>query len=548
MKTVIKSLIAVTISCFALCGRAYDFWADGIAYDYNDVVGTVSVANNPEVPYQGDVVIPATVINNGKSYMVTAIGESAFEDCTQLTGVELPSSIVTISSNAFLGCTGLTSVDIPESVTSIGGSAFCRCTGLASINLSNTVTYIGGYAFADCTALTYVSIPASVATIEFCAFENCAALTDIVVDENNPYYDSRNNCNAIIETASNTLVVGCVKSVIPASVTAIGRNAFSVCKTLKSITIPGAVTSIGIGAFSGCSGLTTVVLPASVSFIGSSAFSSCTGLRSINIPASVTAIGESLFSGCSSLTSITIPYGVTLIDNVAFSGCSGLKSVEIPNSVTRIGGNAFNGCTGMTTLSIGNSVTEIGWMAFYGCSSLKSITIPNTVTEVGYNAFDRCSSLTSVTLYGFGAWNKSIMYLFDVDTLNIGSGISSLGKLWISSSAINCYAVVPPGCVAGTFLNYDAELHVPIGSEAAYRNAEYWKNFANIYDDLMTTAIVEGDVNGDNMVDIDDVNALISIMLGFNEADRYVGISHFYDDGVVDIDDVNAVINIMLGL
>ena len=185
----------------------------------------------------------------------------------------------------------LTAVNIPESVdynsetysvTSIGDYAFYSCTGLKSITIPNCVTSIGEY-----------------------AFEGCSGLTSMVVASENTKYDSRENCNAIIETSSNTLIAGCKSTIIPNSVTSIGEYAFEFCTGLTSIEIPNSVTSIGEWAFAGCYGLTSVTIGNSVTSIGSGAFYHCTGLTSVTIGNSVTSIGLSAFESCSGLTSIT---------------------------------------------------------------------------------------------------------------------------------------------------------------------------------------------------------------------------------------------------
>ena len=191
---------------------------------------------------------------------VTSIGYEAFRDCTGLTSITIPNSVTSIGDGAFDGCTGLTSVTISNSVTSIGGSAFSGCTGLTSITIPNSVTSIGEYAFYDCTGLTSITIPNSVTSIGFGAFAWCTGLTSIVVENGNKVYDSRNNCNAIIKTSTNTLVQGCKTTIIPNSVTSIGFVAFAWCTGLTSITIPNSVTSIGEAAFRDCTGLTSVLI------------------------------------------------------------------------------------------------------------------------------------------------------------------------------------------------------------------------------------------------------------------------------------------------
>ena len=242
-------------------------------------------------------------------------------------------------------------------------------------------------------------------------------MTSVVVDNNNSTYDSRNNCNAIIETATNTLIAGCKKSIIPSSVTSIGSNAFYGCTGLTSIEIPNSVTSIGSNAFSGCTGLTSIEIPNSVTSIGYDAFYGCTGLTSIEIPNSVTSIGYDAFYGCTglpiednlryadtylvgatdkSLSTYMIKPGTRWIGSGAFSGCTGLTSVEIPNSVTSIGSNAFSWCPKLTSVEIPNSVKSIGESAFIGCTGLTSLLMPDSVAEFGRNVYGADTNLVSL--------------------------------------------------------------------------------------------------------------------------------------------------------
>ncbi|SFW26109.1 Leucine rich repeat-containing protein, partial [Prevotellaceae bacterium HUN156] len=172
-------------------------------------------------------------------------------------------------------------------------------------NIQYSVTSIGDEAFLGCSRLTSVTIGNSVTSIGEDAFLGCYGLTSISVENGNTVYDSRNDCKAIIETESNTLILGCANTIIPNSVTSIGEGAFSDCSGLTSVTIPNSVTSIGNGAFSYCSGLTSITIPNSVTSIGRYAFRNCSGLTSITIGNSVTGIGDHAFLGCSCLTSIT---------------------------------------------------------------------------------------------------------------------------------------------------------------------------------------------------------------------------------------------------
>ena len=289
------------------------------------------------------------------------------------------------------------------------------------VYVSDKVSHIREEGFRDCTDIWSINIPSSVKNIGKNVFIGCENLNLINISPENPIYDSRDSCNAIIEKETNTLIAGCKETIIPKTVTKIGPSAFENCTNLYKISIPESVTSIEDYAFKGCTGLESISIPESVTSIGYSAFEGCTNLKTITIsksisridtcafkdcealesivlPRSLKKIEPNTFERCKSLTSVTIPSFVTRIGSSAFNGCSGLTSVTIPNSVTSIGESAFEGCSALTSVTIGNSVTSIGDNAFERCISLTSVTIPNSVTSIGDNAFERCTSLTSVTI------------------------------------------------------------------------------------------------------------------------------------------------------
>ena len=310
---------------------------------------------------------------------VTRIGNYAFYYSTGLTSITLPESIEYINIYAFQGCSGLQRVSLSYSVL-CESTAFSGCSGITDVFFSKKTRYISGN--------TFTSSP---------------NIQNITVDDKNPFYDSRGNCNAIIETSTNKMVFGGCDTVIPNSVTSIGQYAFQNRTGLTSITIPNSVTSIGQSAFYYCSGLTSITIPNSVTSIGQYAFQNCTGLTSITIPDSVTSIGYGAFNSCSGLTSVTIGSGVTSIGENAFRDCTGLTSIIIPDSVTSIWQGAFYGCSGLTSATIGNSVTSIGYQAFYNCTGLTSVTIGNGVTSIGQQSFRNCSGLTSITCSAMSA-------------------------------------------------------------------------------------------------------------------------------------------------
>ena len=360
---------------------------------------------------------------------VTSIGKYAFQG-SGLVGITIPYGVASIEDGSFRGCGSLSSITISDSVTSIGYGVFESCKSLTNVKLSARLASIGGYAFSGCSSLTDITIPASVSSIGRGAFNGCSSISSIRVAVGNTVYDSRNNCNAIIETQTNTLILGCKNTVIQNTVESIGRFAFSEAG-LVTITIPGNVKTIGEYAFYGCKGLTGVTISTGTTSIEQYAFLFCSSLASISLPDSMTSIGDNAFMNCSSLTSIVIPSRVTSIGGGAFSGCSSLSDVSvnaensvydsrrncnaiietqsntlifgcqstvIPNGVTSIGSSAFSGCTGLTSIEFPDSITSIASYAFSQCSNLAFVSIPNSVTNIGESAFSSCYALTSVVI------------------------------------------------------------------------------------------------------------------------------------------------------
>lgn len=228
---------------------------------------------------------------------VTAIEDNTFTDCFSLSLVVLPNSLTGIGSNTFHNCP-FSTIDIPNSVTSIGESAFSSCSNLSSINLPNSLIAISDNVFNSCTNLVSIYIPVSVNDICVNAFYGCSNLNSITVDSGNNTYDSRDNCNAIIRTSDNTLVLGCKKTVIPDGIISIGDQAFNYCTDLRAITLPNSVTTIGNGAFYNCKFLNEVVMGSEVKSLGNYVFSGCMSLNDIYCYAQeAPATGYDLFTG-----------------------------------------------------------------------------------------------------------------------------------------------------------------------------------------------------------------------------------------------------------
>lgn len=297
---------------------------------------------------------------------VNSIGGEAFMECEALSSIAIPNSVTMIGNNAFNNCCNLTSITIPNSVSRIEPGVFGGCKALSSIIIPESVNYIGKGAFGGCESLSSVTIPNNVASIDPYAFSGCTNLNSISVSEGNTRYDSRNNCNAIIETSSATIIQGCINTKIPESIISIGEGAFSECDKLTSIIIPNSVTNIG-----------------------ENAFANCKGLSSINIPNSICEIGNLAFMECENLNSVTISNGVNSIGEQAFVGCKKLSSIIIPQSVLSIGEGAFNYCTGLTSVIIQNPYLSFDYEnVFIGCDNLQPQNIVFNDTNAQYYESD----------------------------------------------------------------------------------------------------------------------------------------------------------------
>jgi hypothetical protein len=460
MKKLLLIFIALLLSIVTYAEKVE---INGVYYNLISKLKEADVTKKNNGYYEGDIVIPASVMYNGIEYNVIKIEEEAFSDCKNLTSISIPKTITEMGKSAFWGCSKLTVVCI-EDVAS-----WCNIT------FNHTAGYSTNY-----------SNPLSIARH---LYMNGTEIRDLV---------------------------------IPDGVTIIKEEVFSDYDGLESVIIPNSVISIEYGAFSFCDGLTSINIPNSVVSIGVGAFENCSKLMFVNIPNSVTSIGAASFWACSNLTSVNIPNSVTIIENQTFGYCSKLASITIPNSITKVEWNAFYNCSSLTDiyisdisswcnisfdnpidhahhlylgdneikdLSIPNSVTGIGNYAFSNCSGLTSVTISNNVASIGTSAFSGCSSLTSVT---------------------IGSGLEEIKEQAFASCVdlmgVYCYSESVPiannNSFEGSYIEY-ATLYVPASSIDSYTNTEPWKNFKNIiplgnYYDFTINVGNNGKVNYDS--------------------------------------------------
>lgn len=264
-------------------------------------------------------------------------------------------------------------------------------------------------------------------TASGCFMGNQTTLTSITVDANNTKYDSRNNCNAIIEKGSNSLILGCKNTTIPDGISSIGKYAFERCNGLISITIPASVTSLQEGAFFSA-GLTSISLPSALKRIEFNALA-YNNIASITIPASVEYIEQSTLRACSNLTQITVEADNTIYDSR--NNCNAI--IETATNTL------IQGCN---TATIPTSVTAIGNQAFQECYGLASITIPASVSSIADLAFSYCYNLTSVSV--------------EAKTPFVIAG--------------NTFTNIPESAV----------LYVPATSIEAYKSTSPWNNFKNI--------------------------------------------------------------------
>lgn len=284
--------------------------------------------------------------------------------------------IVAVGTDAFAGCSKLTEVKLPEGILTFGFDAFAACYALEKIRIPSTVTdlYDEGWNI----------------------FKNCRSLKIMEVAEGNQFYDSRNNCNAIIKKAGNVLVAGCANTVIPEDVEEIGSHAFCGQTALTEIYIPHSVKTLGENAFISTS-LTSINL-SGVKTIGWGVFQNCRELTDVSLGDELESIGEIAFYACP-IKKINFPNTLRSIGNRAFQSCTAIEEVVFPRSLTYLGAEAFSYCEGLKEIIIPSTLDTIRGQTFEYCKNVERVTIGKNVSFIGTGAFSGCDNLTEIVSY-----------------------------------------------------------------------------------------------------------------------------------------------------
>lgn len=293
----------------------------------------------PKVDYSKPLHIPSHVTHDGKDYNVESISRYAFQGVTEVRSIIIDEGVEDINSYAFDCCVNLESIYIPASVWGIGGALFGSCYNL----------------------------------------------TSVVINPNNERYDSRDNCNAIIDSDMDELRAGCSSTKIPSSVKFIGSHAFYHCYTLEDIIIPEGIETIDEAAFFGCSSLKTISLPESLVELNNTVFNGCNSLTSIYIPKNVSKIDDcNIFAGCNSLKSIVVDDANPYYDSR--SNCNGIvrKSDSALIATCR-------------TTTIGNDIKVLEDCCFYG-TIIHKLIIPSSINRISNYAFMQSDEIDEIIL------------------------------------------------------------------------------------------------------------------------------------------------------
>ena len=423
-----KSITLMSLMAVFISANAADVCIDGLYYNLvpkAKVASVTNIGNTSNSGYSGilyDVTIPSTIDVDGITYNVTSISEYAFNHCSTLQSVVIPSSVTNIGSAAFLGCTSLSAITLPNTMKEVPIALFSGCSSLEAIDIPNTITTIGNQAFQN-SGLTSISVPNSVTTI--------------------------------------------------------GRKVFSGCTKLATVDLPSTVTSIDKNSFDGCSRLTSLQLPESLTSISEATFLNCVSLDSIEIPDNVTAVGKQAFKGCTGLTYVNIGNSAKSIEEGAFQNCCNITTLNIGNNVTNIGNTAFSGCHSIDSLTLPISLEYIGNSAFSGLDSITTLTIPQTVTYIDNFAFGDCTHLKDLTINCHTDLTADLTYVAYLPTIGYSAfnNCPSLETVAVTADGVvTNFSTTAPDAFNGSYIEY-ATLYIPNGSDV---ENSVWENFGTI--------------------------------------------------------------------
>jgi hypothetical protein len=504
----------ITLFLLAMVASA-SIWAEnvkinGIYYSLGSTTAqVVSDQSSDKSVYSAytSVTIPSSVTYNNYTYPVTSVGTSAFEGCSNLQSVVLPSSVTVIGTDAFYACVKLGSINLEEGLTAIGLRAFSGCK-LDSIVIPSTVTSIGNSAFKNNPLKSIVWKPA-----------NCS----IGSADNAPFYSTNSKVTSFtfgdqVQTVPSYLCRSMSlldTIVLPPSVNSLGQYAFAFCTNLKSINLPVTQKTLPTSFFESCTSLESIELPATLTTINSDAFYGCTKLAHVNLPEGLTTINQRAFYNCK-LAEITVPSTVTSIGSAAFKGNPTTTIVWNPKtcSISTDDSAPFYSTTSqVTSFVFGDSVQVIPAFLCKYMNQLDSIVIPATVTSIGQSAFMYCSKLKSFT---FPQGIKTV-------ATSVFEGCTALEEVFIPSSvttinqdafygcsalnAIHNLAFTPQTITERAVYNVNKQtciLYVPMDYIDLYQTANVWKDFLNIVgvatelqfdDQLITVTYLKADAD-----------------------------------------------------
>jgi len=475
---------------FALLGTmnltAETLKINGIYYSIGTTTAqVVSDQSSDKTTYTGltEVTIPASVTYNGYTYPVTSLGTSAFEGCTNLQSVVLPTSVTTIGTDAFYGCNKLGRINLEEGLTAINLRAFHNCN-LDTIVIPSTVTSIGNAAFRGCPVKAVTWLPA-----------NCS----IGTDDSAPFYSTNSQITSFVFGSQvQTIPAYLCKNmsrldtiVLPPSVRSLGQCAFMGCTSLKSINLPVTQKTLPVSFLEGCTALENIELPITLTTISTDAFYGCSSLKNVHLHEGLTTINQRAFYNCK-FDTIVIPSTVTSIGNAAFKSCPVKAVTWLPaNCSTGTGDSApfYSTNSQITSFVFGDSVQTIPAYLCKNMSRLDSVLIPASVTSIGTYAFASC---TKIKRFAFPEGIKTLATSVlegcsALEEVNIPASVTTINQDAFYGcaqlNAIHNYAITPQTITERTVHNVNKHtciLYVPIDYINLYRAKAIWCDFDNI--------------------------------------------------------------------